>query len=48
MAWVPADAMTGFTDTLMDALKGSTLSLNTRAEGTLAPSATERPNTAPS
>ena len=41
VAWVPADAMTGFTDTLMDALKGSTLSLNTRAEGTLAPSATE-------
>jgi len=41
MAWVPADIATGFTDTLMDALKGNTLDLNTRAEGTLAANATE-------
>jgi hypothetical protein len=41
MAWVPADMATGFTDTLVDALKGSTLDLSTRSEGTLAASATE-------
>jgi hypothetical protein len=35
MAWVPADIATGFTDTLMDALKGNTLDLNVRTEGTL-------------
>ncbi len=39
MAWTPADIATGFTDTLMDALKGNTLDLNLRAEATLDPTA---------
>jgi hypothetical protein len=39
MAWTPTDIATGFTDTLMDALKGNTLDLNTRVEGTLAATA---------
>jgi hypothetical protein len=35
-AWTVADIATGFTDTLMQALKGNTLDLNARSEGTLA------------
>ena len=36
MAWAPEYIATGFTDTLMNALKGNTLDLNTRVQGTLA------------